>query len=455
MDIIVGNVLSKVENASPKELVWISEYLTFNTDSSNFVRHKYGYDTSLKLFHKIQHVFPTGLISSVHREGLKQNFTIEVNDFRPKPTEEDLEVDISYLRDYQLEAVRRAIEVGRGILKIGTGGGKSVIGTALVQMIPCHWLFIVNSKDLMHQMADKFTQFTGELTGKIGDGLWSPDKNERLTVATFQTIHRMWSKDRDKAKEFLNSIEGLIVDEAHVLAADSFLDLAMRLSNAYYRIGLSATPLDRGDKKSICTIAALGPVIYELKAKDLIERGVLAEPKIRMLQLEQHSLKATHQGVYSELIVRSTSRNKKVVEAAQMAEKPCLLFVKQVNHGKELQKRLLKAGVNCDFTWGEKDTAHRKECVKKLLRAEIDVLIVSVIFNVGIDIPELRSVVVASAGKSVIATLQRIGRGMRITDEKRTFEVYDVLDTGNKWMSRHAEQRRRAYEREGFNVEIV
>jgi superfamily II DNA or RNA helicase len=227
----------------------------------------------------------------------------------------------------------------------------------------------------------------------------------------------------------------------------------MQTPNAYYRIGFSGTPLARGDRRSVLAVAALGPVIYRLRADRLIEAGVLAKPHIRMLPLEQQSQCPTWQGVYGECIVRSTKRNRMLVAMAKRAARPCLVFVKEIAHGKRLLKLLQAVGVPSEFTWGSDPHERRVAAIKRLERGDIDVLVCSVIFQEGVDIPALASVVIGSGGKSVIATLQRIGRGMR-TDQGRKveFEVWDLLDRGCRMLEKHAKARQAAYLAEGHEV---
>jgi superfamily II DNA or RNA helicase len=108
--------------------------------------------------------------------------------------------------------------------------------------------------------------------------------------------------------------------------------------------------------------------------------------------------------------------------------------------------------------WGSNSSEERKASIKRLIRGDHEALIASVIFNEGVDIPELRSVVIASGGKSTIAALQRIGRGMRVKKDatgnvvKDEFEVYDFQDEGDRWLQRHTRARVAAYMREGFET---
>jgi len=230
----------------------------------------------------------------------------------------------------------------------------------------------------------------------------------------------------------------------------------MRMRNAYWRIGISGTPLARDDRRSLMAVGALGPVIYRVKPSVLIDRGLLVKPNIHMVVCNSVSLKPTFQGVYGEAIVKNTARNNLIVAIAKTTAKPALIFVKEIRHGKALVARLERAGVNAEFVWGSTMTASRMNSVKRLIRGEIDVLVCSVIFQEGMDIPELQSLIIASGGKSVIAALQRVGRGMRVSADKgSTFDVWDFNDTGTPMLERHSTRRRLAYEREGYDVKIV
>lgn len=245
-----------------------------------------------------------------------------------------------------------------------------------------------------------------------------------------------------------------IVHNCHTTGAATFWKVAMAAKNAYYRIGLSGTPLARGDKRSIFTVACFGPILWRLRSKTLQEAGFLAKPEIYMVPVEQYSDKHWQQ-VYKDLVSDSTKRNYIVAKCAMAADKPCMVFVKNVNHGRLLTKLLQRNGVNTGFVWGAKGTLQREEAVKALERADLDVLVASVIFQEGVDIPSLRSVVMAAGGKSAIATLQKIGRGMRLDKDKTTFQVFDILDKGQDNLAKQARERKKTYEAEHFDVRII
>jgi superfamily II DNA or RNA helicase len=112
-------------------------------------------------------------------------------------------------------------------------------------------------------------------------------------------------------------------------------------------------------------------------------------------------------------------------------------------------------GLKTAFADGNDSLSMRQKKVEALVADQTDVLLCTGIFQEGLDIPRLRSVVQAQAKESAITVLQRMGRGMRIAAGKGDFELWDVFDEGQPILARHARSRRAAYEREGHEVEVL
>jgi superfamily II DNA or RNA helicase len=403
------------------------------------------------MFSELVGVFPAGLVPGVCRAAKRDKIEVRLLDCRERAPKPDPDVDVSWLYDYQRAALRACIKKTRGIVWAPTGSGKTEIFCALARSIDCDWLFVADTIDLVQQAADRYEKRTGEQCGVVGDGQWS---TARVTCATLQTLHKR--ADDPRTKELLRKVGGLVCDEMHVMPANTYYGVAQKAVNAFYRVGLSATPLARGDRRTVFAVATLGPVIYRIHPDTLIKAGRLARPKIRMIPVFQPSSATTWQGSYTSCIVNSQERNAAIVEAVRRCEKPALVFVKILKHGKKLAEEIEKSGAHeygsVEFVWGKWNAAAREAARARLERGDTSVVVVNVVWQKGIDIPDLRSVVVACGGTSVIAALQRIGRGMRVTPGKTEFEVWDFLDEGNKWTHRHALSRRRAYLSEGFEV---
>ncbi len=469
----VGNPTVKLVSGTPEERAWLRDYLSFKNGSARFTGGK----LRLSLFDDLQETFPAGFLPLVMRAAPEESppVKVELLDRREKLPAPDPLADLAWLRDYQLDAVKRVVERHRGILHMPTGAGKTEVAAGLTRALPARWLFLVHRTTLMAQAADRYTLRTGLPAGRLGEGLWLPPPAGRpsFCAATFQTLFEAWDRGDPRARWLLEEwTEGLCVDECHVLPASSFWRVAMATNNAAYRVGLSGTPLARGDQRSQYAIAALGPVIYRVRPELLIERGVLARPKIRMVPFPQKPAATVWDAVYREAIVRSAGRNDLVVACALKAPAPLFVFVKEVAHGREITRKLARAGLRARFVWGAQDTAKRTAAVNDLVGGKLDAIVCSVVFQEGLDVPSLRSVIVASGGKSVIASLQRVGRGMRVerdasgTVVKDTFQVFDIEDIGCgcrhdddggkhkgcEWLEGHAKQRLSAYAGEGYEV---
>jgi hypothetical protein len=473
----IRNTTVLVHGAADGEARWLCDYLSYVERRYVPGARRYE-DKHRSLFNAFAREFPAGFARVMYREALSAGLEVEVVDARVPPCPPDDSVDLSWLAvhpvagviTHQIAAVEACVRWKRGIIWAPTASGKTEIAIGLAQRVPCRWLFMVHRSSLLQQTADRYMKRTGLPAGIIGDGKVDVPDGCRFVVAMFQTMHAAAKNDRREILTYLLGAEGVICDECHAIGADTLYDAAMRATNAYYRIGMSATPLSRGDQRNMLTIGCLGQVIYRIRPEELIEKGLLAVPRIRMVPVRQQSAMTEWRDVYDECVVESRLRNGAVVDIVRRCAKPALVFVQEVEHGKALTRLIEQAGMRAEFVYGAKDTRQRRAAVERLVRTDIDALVTNCIFQEGVDIPSLRSIVVASAGKSTIAAVQRVGRGMRVdaATGKDECEVWDVADLGCgctnddrqyahfgcRLLERHMAARKKAYEAEGYKVEI-
>ena len=221
------------------------------------------------------------------------------------------------------------------------------------------------------------------------------------------------------------------------------------ITNAYYWIGLSASPW-RDDNADLLMEGIIGPVIYTLSASDLIRMGYLVKPIIKMEKVNPVTLTGTYHQLYRINVVDNQTRNQKIVDdAIGLVEQglPTLILVKQIKHGKALQKLLKEQFGPVDFISGTDYTEKRNSAIKQMRDGEIDLLIASTIADEGLDIKRLGAVVLAGGGKSSTRALQRIGRVIRPYENKTHAVVIDYADQCD-YLKDQAEKRKEIYKTE-------
>lgn len=459
------NTLCRVMDATKDDIEWLVHLLSFQDQSQQFVRRggKTVFNPNAprhSLFCQVSNSFPAGFTGLVMRQAIKDRRETNLVDARRRPVEPDLSLMPSYLRDYQKEAVARAAITGRGILQMVTGSGKTQIACAMTSVVPCNWLLIAPEKDLMYNAARRYQSLYNDQAGLLGDGIVQIVPH--FTCATFQTLA---NKINDPAiRKYLAGVDGLIIDEVHQIASPGFFSVAQSI-DTYWRIGLSGTSLKRGDRRNLFTVAAIGNIIHKVGAPELIKLGYLSEAKISMVRHKYSSKAPTWQAAETECIIENSGRNRLICQIADdLGEAPGLIFVRKKRHGRILVRRLQERGIRTEFVWGDKNMAQRDDAIERLEQGDLDYIVCSTIFQTGTDIPCLRTLINAGGGKSEIANIQRLGRGLRRTDTKSTVLMLDILDidalykglpSGNRWPARHATERLSSYQREGHSVKVV
>lgn len=457
--------------ASAEERAWLDHYLGFPDAKARFAGRRAG---RRPMFNAFLDTFPAGLLPLVREGAREAELACEVVDARgAPPCKPDPRADLGWLLDYQEEAVEAGYAAGRGVFHCPTGSGKTEVMVALCAALPCDWLILVHRKSLLKEIAERFELRTGEKAGVVGDGAW---REARVTVAMFQTVYAGLRARTPRVLALLARARGMHVDECHTVPSDSFWQCAVAAPNAYWRFGYSGTPFARGDRKGLLVVAALGPVVYRIAARELVARGAVARPKVVLVRLPlEPSGAQTWVEASDDLVALSPARNRAVLDLAAAAPKPALVFVRLQDHGKVLERLGRQRGLATEFVWGAKNTHEREAAVRRLEHGDTDVLVASVVFQEGVNIPGLRTVVHAAGGASAITTLQNAGRGMRRRDRagnvtKDAFLVLDIADAhcGCRhkredgkwhyhhktcaWFARHTRARRAAYLGERYEV---
>ena len=258
----------------------------------------------------------------------------------------------------------------------------------------------------------------------------------------------------------LEETEVLMVDECHKFANGTQRLAAIKsFPNAQYRLGFTAT-VPRESIPLYNLEGALGKTHKVRTTKDLVEEGHLTKPSIQMLSMDQP--KENYQGysyndMYEVLIVENEERNQKIVDIVNTIRSNhdnarILILVNRLEHGQNLQS-LLEG--SCFYLRGEDDIGERYSTIRRFVSCpESSVLLGTRILETGVDIREITHFINARGLKSPIATIQALGRSLRLHDDKDQVFIYDFMDSG-RYLTAHSRRRYNTYKKEGHEVEIL
>lgn len=275
---------------------------------------------------------------------------------------------------------------------------------------------------------------------------------------------------------YLVTRENILVSNCHRVACDTVQLVANSCVNAYFRIGVSATPY-RADLLDILIEAATGKVNFKYTATQAIADGYLSKPNIHLVRFPQKPyprkklalVKDSHTGqmvekevpvkyadLYKDRVTNNKQRNLLIANIAYMHFKKnesVLIIVRHLEHGENLYKELCYLGPTVKWVNGENNTAELKQVLNELNNGTCKICIASGIFNEGIDVTGLNVCINTTACDSPVTAMQILGRTLRRTSTKSEVDFYDIFDYGVRWLGEHATSRLEMYKTEpGFDI---
>lgn len=374
------------------------------------------------------------------------------------------------VRDYQVEAVYKAINDGRRLLLSPTGSGKSLIIYCLLrwhEQFGRKQLILVPTTSLVEQLYSDFQDYSSVNGWKASYNvhrIYSGHEKASempVVVSTWQSLYKL-------PKTFFKDFKVVYGDECHLFKAKSLTGIMNKCVNSPYRVGTTGT-LDGTKVHKLVLEGLFGPVYRTTTTKDLIETNQLANLKIFAIVLDYSDdiKKANKTLTYQEemdFLVQHEPRNKFIRNLAIDQQGNTLVLFQYVEkHGKILIDMIKSKSADRKvfFIYGGTETQQREEA-RQITENEKDAIIVASYgtFSTGINIRNLHNIIFASPSKSKIRNLQSIGRGLRIGDKKTECKLYDIGDDMS-WKSRknftllHMAERIKMYADEQFDYSFV
>ena len=350
------------------------------------------------------------------------------------------------LRDYQVDAINKYLENPQCLQEIATGAGKTITTATLSHLCEPYGrsLVIVPNKSLVTQTEEDYINCGLDVGVYFGD---RKELGKTHTICTWQSLNILDKKHKDGSAvlslaEFLDGVSAVIVDEVHQAKAEVLKNLLTRnLKNAPIRWGLTGTvPKEKFEFESIH--ASLGPVIGQISAKELQDKGVLSQCHVNVVQLMDTQAFTDYQ---SELKYLTTNQDRlgyigKLLNTIKQ-DGNTLILVDRISAGEALQE-LIPGSV---FVKGDVKLKDRKEAYDEINEGTNHVVIATYgVAAVGINIPRIFNLVLIEPGKSFVRVIQSIGRGVRKAKDKDFVQIWDITSTC-KFAKRHLTQRKKFY----------
>lgn len=456
VQIVSNAVLAKLIKPSIEVKQIVTEALSYYVDGyENTDSFKRGtWDGRSSMFDWKSDTFPVGFRSLVNAILDKNGYEVtNIGKALPEPlgTVPETLGGFSYTEryDYQWQGVEALEKRGIMVARLATGAGKTFHAALATARINRPTLILTKRQPLLYQFWERMKDF-GFDPGIVGDNRFL--LRDELTISMSQTLSkRLEQNDETSAaiKEYLKKVEFLIGEEVHEVSDSSYWNIIQHCPNAYYRLGLTATPFMRVKSESnMKLLGSFGPVGIEVSEKTLIDRGINARPIFKFAtypKSDKLKFGSNYHKAIFEGITHCQERNAVIIEhAKKAAEKKLstLILVQRKEHGNILLNQLRAEGIKATYIFGDHKSDERRSALTRLANGKIDVLIGSTILDVGVDVPSIGLVIMAGGGKAEVSFRQRIGRGLR---EKKSGPnvcfVLDFADVHNHYLNEHYRER--------------
>lgn len=348
-------------------------------------------------------------------------------DIKPYPFQEEILE--------KLEVERSIHNRYRNLVVAATGTGKTIISAFDYKRFrdknpTSKLLYLAHRKEILEQSLGAFRGILKDNNyGELWFGGAIPSSYENV-FASVQTIN-------NQLNDLLLSptyFDYIIIDECHHLTANSYRGI-IEYFKPKILLGLTATPerMDGGDIQEDFhhRIAA------EIRLPEALNRkllspfqyfGITDSIDLSNVRWERGRYVASE---LSSIYTANDRRVGEVIDALKRYTKDeqdvrALGFCVTMDHAKFMAEKFCLAGFKADYLTSDY-TKNRDNIKNQLLKKEINYLFVVDIFNEGVDIREIDTVLFLRPTESLTVFLQQLGRGLRLADNKDCLTVLDFV----------------------------
>lgn len=323
----------------------------------------------------------------------------------------------------------------RNLVVAATGTGKTLISAFdfsryLKSKPNAKFLFVAHREEILKQARAAYRGVLRDSSfGELLVGGHTPEHYRQL-FASIQSINNTL----EQLNLTPDYYDYLVIDEVHHISASSYRAVLEHF-NPDILLGLTATP-ERHDGADILSDFN-GVIAAELRLPEAINRRHLCPFQYFAID-DDTDLRSIswNRGRYdiaqlTNLYTNNQSRFDKILLSLQeiitdISKMKALAFCVSRDHAQYMVKQLLLRGINADVLTS--DNSHERQQKQQAIRSgQINVLCVVDIFNEGVDIPEVDTLLFLRPTESLTIFLQQLGRGLRLAEEKECCTILDFV----------------------------
>jgi superfamily II DNA or RNA helicase/HKD family nuclease/AraC-like DNA-binding protein len=337
----------------------------------------------------------------------------------------------------ELDAERVLHDRHRNLIVAATGTGKTVIAALDYRRLlrevhrrDLTLLFVAHRKEILTQARRMYQEvLTDPIFGELLVGRDQPSK-WRHVFASIQSLsaERLSEINADR-------FDVVVIDEFHHAEAASYRRLLDHM-RPIELLGLTATP-ERGDGVDVRDFFG-GRVAAELRLWEALEQNLLCpfhyfgihdQTDLDQLQWKRGgydlaALNNLYTGNEARIRIVLKELRDKVADAGDMR---AIGFCVSVEHARYMAKQFVAAGIPARAVSAETPVIERQTALNQLRNQEINILFAVDLFNEGLDIPEVDTVLFLRPTESATVFLQQLGRGLRLTKGKTVLTALDFV----------------------------
>lgn len=358
------------------------------------------------------------------------------------------------LREHQVAVVNSFLSDTQSMQVAATGSGKTIVSAILSQKCEQYGrtIIIVPNKSLVIQTEEDYINLGLDVGVFFGD---RKEFNKTHTICTWQSLNSLLKSTQSGSAEititdFLQDVVCVMVDESHSIRAEKLKTLLTGvMSEIPIRWGFTGT-IPKEDFARVTLRVCIGEVINEVNAKDLQDKGILANCHVNILQLRDYKDFTNYQSELKYLVSDSDRLDFIASEISKVASGNTLVLVDRIETGVYLETKIK----NSVFLSGATKNKDRKEHYDEIADVDGKTIIATYgIAAVGLDLNRIFNLVLIEPGKSFVRVIQSIGRGLRVANDKDYVNIYDITSTC-KFAKRHLTARKKFYKEVSYPFKI-